>query len=375
MITISNPVLHTIILWILLFLLCIISSRKIPEKRSFLDWSSVLEIRWLATLWVVFAHIGYALTSGGEFLFPLSVYAWVAVDIFLFLSWYGATIDCLKNSFSPWTFFKKRVFRLLPYLWVALIIILLCDYFLLGRSYSFQEILFSFIGFFPEANLWNNINSPYWYLTLTFFYYLIFPFLFIKRFPIISAGVMYLLSWFLIYGFWGIQFDLELSSQIINLYKLHIWAFPLWMIVARIVSYKENIQKYFNEYVWNHTKSLLYRKIISPSLNAIILIFLAYFIYHTGIYSGVWKGNFMEQSYTLITAGLIFLFFWQKKFEIKFLSFIGLYSYEIYLLHWPILSRYFDFYNQVPASVATLGYFCIILALSFAMQKLVRKLL
>jgi peptidoglycan/LPS O-acetylase OafA/YrhL len=59
---------------------------------------------------------------------------------------------------------------------------------------------------------------------------------------------------------------------------------------------------------------------------------------------------------------------------ILFLIWLGIYSFEIYLLHWPLLSRYNFLFKFLPAGLATFLYLPILLGLAYLMNKLIDKL-
>jgi peptidoglycan/LPS O-acetylase OafA/YrhL len=65
----------------------------------------------------------------------------------------------------------------------------------------------------------------------------------------------------------------------------------------------------------------------------------------------------------------IIIFFIIKKFDIKIFYILGLYSYEIYLLHWPIMYHYDFLYKYTPAWFATPLYIIIFLGLGFLLKK------
>ena len=68
----------------------------------------------------------------------------------------------------------------------------------------------------------------------------------------------------------------------------------------------------------------------------------------------------------------IFLFLIKKR-ESKLFSLFGLYSYEIYLFHWPLMYQYDVLYKNLPAWIATIGYLCIFIGLGFLFKKLNKK--
>jgi peptidoglycan/LPS O-acetylase OafA/YrhL len=60
-----------------------------------------------------------------------------------------------------------------------------------------------------------------------------------------------------------------------------------------------------------------------------------------------------------------------KRFEIKALYWIGFFSYEIYLFHWPLMYRYYSLFKILPPWLAMLLYLPIFIVLGWLMQKLI----
>jgi peptidoglycan/LPS O-acetylase OafA/YrhL len=77
----------------------------------------------------------------------------------------------------------------------------------------------------------------------------------------------------------------------------------------------------------------------------------------------------IEQTISLITMFSIIFVFIAKNIEFKFFRIFGKYSYEIYLFHWPLLSRYDLFYKYLPASIATIIYLLEFILLAYLLQK------
>ena len=74
---------------------------------------------------------------------------------------------------------------------------------------------------------------------------------------------------------------------------------------------------------------------------------------------------------SLLACGALIILFLIKKYESRFLYWFGFYSYEIYLLHWPILSRFDLFYRFAPAWLATVLYLAFFIASAWVMQWLI----
>ncbi len=327
---------------------------------------TTMELKGFAILAVIFAHIGYYLAEDTRFLFPLSISAGVGVNLFLFLSGYGLTHSILHRPLSAWDFYKKRLSKLYIPLWATLILFPGLDWLVLGKSYSFTTIWQSFLGFFPKANLYESLDSPLWYFTLIIFYYLLYPLVFIRRAPVISAALQALIG----YGVTTFV-PLPVDEGVLGAYRVHIFAFPLGTVCAEL---------------WNGKTSWLQRgtqrvkefferpRMLSYALRAVCLAILASLFVHLSFHADIGAGPWIEQRTSLITMFILIGFFLLFPFKSKFLFWTGVFSYEIYLLHWPIVYRYGFLYQWMPAWIATLLYIFLFLGVGFVFQRIVNTL-
>ncbi|TSD06266.1 MAG: hypothetical protein Greene07147_125 [Parcubacteria group bacterium Greene0714_7] len=355
-IDILNSVSSTYIFAIVLFVGLLFSSKK-KESAELLPPMLSQELKGFAMLAIILAHIGYFLVSDHRFLFPLSIFAGVGVDLFLFLSGFGLAVSALKNKLLPKAFYLRHLPKLYVPFWIVLSVFFVADFLLLNNSYSWSYILQSFVGFFPHANLFTDINSPLWYLTFILFFYLIFPILFFKQRPLLSA--------LLIYGaVQGVMYaHLSILKNVEHLYVLHTIAFPLGVAVAGLY------QRYpkEREYVEGHIKKM------STWILIPIMIFLAGIFSYFAYFSGV--GTPTQQYISLLLTALLLILFILKPFRVGLLYLLGIYSYELYLIHWPLMSRYDILYQNLPAWLATALYIPLLLGLSWLLHKAVKTLL
>lgn len=357
----------------ILFLMLIIFARKKNTPLSF-DLSVTNEIKGIGIFMVIFAHIGYFLISDHRFLFPLSVGGGIGVNLFFFLSGYGLSVSGIKNSLSILDFYKKRIVKLFIPLWIILILFLLLDFLLLNRTYPISEVWHSFLGYFPAADIVKNINSPLWFITPVTIYYLLFPIIFNKKYLSVSGIILILGAYFLLTNNFILNFLISnnlFKADVLSLYRTHIWAFPLGMIAADLITNKSITQR-----IWNTSSAFFsnHRRILSI-IYVISLGFALYIACYTAIYSGVGKGEFKEQFFSLITSGAIVYIFIFNKLKFGLLSVIGMYSYEIYLIHWPILSRFDVFFKYLPPFLAVSLYLILFVFLGYAINKLVNLIL
>ena len=330
------------------------------------------DLKGLAILAVIFSHFGYFLASDHRFLYPLSIIAGVGVNLFLFLSGYGLVASSLKKKFGRLGESWRRLLKLFIPLWIILIVYFLLDYFFLDISYPAVYVIRSFFGLFLRADVFSDLNSPLWYFTLILFYYLAFHLVFIKKAPWLSALIIYWVSYWLLGGEAGYLKESEYLKDIIHLYKLHLLAFPLGMVFGNIYSsgLKNKLVNFYQPFIGYSGKLAFLKKTLYFLFIALLLFVAAY----TAVHSGVGEGPEVEERRSLITMAAIVILFIISRYQSKLFTIFGLYSYEIYLLHWPLASRYDIFFKMVPAWLAVILYLVLFLALAWILQKISKLL-
>jgi len=352
-ISISNPVQATWIFSLIFFATLIISVR--PRRLvGLFPPALTTELKGMAILMIVLSHIGYFLVSDHRFLWPLSIMAGVGVNLFLLLSGFGLAASSLQKDLTPWRFYKRRFLKLFTPFWLSLFVFLAADFFILGKSYSLIFIGKAILGIFTSADLYNDINSPLWYFTLILLYYLLFPWVFSKKRPWLAAITLFVAGDLLV------RWNPAFLDNVMYLYKVHIVAFPLGVLAAGIAA------KFPNTAILGQL-SKGWRAI---GYYLVMLVLLALFVY-ANINSGIGQSASKEQWMSMVAVLSISLVFMMKKREFRLFSWFGLYSYEIYLWHWPLLYRYNIFYGLVPAWLATILYLMLFVAIGWGAQKVV----
>jgi peptidoglycan/LPS O-acetylase OafA/YrhL len=368
-ISISNPVISTQIFLAIFAIALFLSIRKKKDPDLF-PLSLTQELKGLAILAVVFSHVGYFLSNDHRFLFPLSIIAGVGVDLFLFLSGFGLCISALRKNLSIREFYEKRLLKLFTPFWIVIIILFLLDYFLLHISRSPHYITKSLLGIFTNADLFQDVNSPFWFLTPLLFYYLLFPLVFFKKRPWLAAVIIYAVSYIIL------KFNLPVSWGVMNLYRLHYAAFPLGLAFASLYFQSNGLKlQIFNKNIINKLKQpSIFLKILKIAAYYIVMLALLYLICYTAYYSGVDQGPQKAQEISLITMSAILIFFMMKKFEIKTFGIFGVYAYEVYLIHWPMMSRFDIFFRFLPGWLAMSLYLLLFLGISYGLKKLMSQI-
>ena len=351
-ISVDNAQFQTIIFGIFFVFGQILSLRSTIAK-PFFGKSRTEELKGFAILAIIFSHIGYFLVSDHSFLYPFSILAGVGVNLFLFLSGFGLTLSALKDPLPVLDFYKKRLSKLFLPMWLVVILLISADFIFLNRSYSGLTIVQALLGFFPYADIFKSLDSPLWYFSLIFFYYLIFPLLFWKRFAYLCPLFLWLVAYLIL------KINLPINPDVLNLYRRHLIAFPLGVLFAYMYT-ANNL-----DFVRQQLKKIFLTNYLKYILATLALLIFAYF----SVNSGVDKGRNIEQTISVITMFSIVFIFTIKGFEVRLFNLFGKYSYAIYLIHWPILSRYGFIYQFIPGYLVTLLYLLIFLILGWGITK------
>ena len=353
---ITNPVIQTYIFSAILLVALLISLRK-RQDHEFFPIAVSQELKGFAILTVVFAHVAYALVSDSKFLDPLSTMAGVGVNLFLILSGYGLIISSLKKPSSVWQFYKYRLAKLYVPFWIFLIIFFALDFFVLHLNYGLAYMVQAFFGFFGRANLYLDVNAPFWYFSWIVMYYLIFPWLLIRKAPWLSAIFIYALTYLVLF------IQPHVIDNVAHLYRVHLIAFPLGVFLGWLFNYsvgfgrlKEKLKAGKN--LWLQIGSSI-----------LLIVGILYFAKH----SGVGEKPIIEEVISIITSLLLIALFLIKRIEIKTFYWIGLFSYEIYMFHWPLMYRYDFLFKYLPAWLALSLYILVFIGIGWLFKLVLEK--
>ncbi len=338
----------------------ILTAKKDPNPHV-MNHSHTNELKGMAILMVIFSHIGYFLFSDHKTLYPLSVAGGVGVNIFLFLSGFGLSRSENRLKKTVLEFYKRRLKSIFVPMWVVLITFLILDHYLLSRSYSLLTILQNILGFFPDSSIDASINSPLWYFTLILFYYLLFPLVYRKEKPVISAILVLLL------GYVMVNISLPVTKDVLKLYKLHLFAFPFGILFAYVFNNKHALE------LKNKIKIMKFGAHKVTLLRFLLIFLLTIIFAYTSINSDVGEKIISEALMSMITMASLVSIILLMKIQSNLLIILGKYSYEIYLIQWPLMYRYDLFYKYTPPFLGTLLYIAVFLLIGFIMKIVIRK--
>ena len=248
-------------------------------------------------------------------------------------------------------------------MWLTLLLILLIDFFKFGKTYGTPTVLQNFFGFFPNSDIDSAINSPFWYFTLILFYYLIFPLVYRREKPILS------ILFIMVVNFIMLNINLPVSVDVLKLYKLHSLAFPLGMAFAHLDRGKFGLR------INNYLNRLSPNKLLISVVRYTLIFLLAGLFLYTSIHSNIGEGVVAEQMASLITMAALIIILLLKDFQSGFLITLGKYSYEIYLIQWPILYRYDFIYKFTPAFLGTILYILFFIFIGYILNKISKKII
>ena len=367
-ITITNVPESNMIVIAVLIAVLFLTFRKSKHTEIF-PISVTQELKGLGILTVVFAHFAYMLVTNAEFLFPLSIIAGVGVDLFLFMSGYGLSVGMLKRPMPVLDFYKRRLIKIFIPFWIALIFIFAADAIFLQINYPVPYMIQSFLGWFPTAIGFDDVNSPFWYITWMIMFYALYPIVFSTKRPWLSALILAVIATLL-----GVYNPLDMGDN--WLHRLHTLAFPLGIVAAWLLMEtkdKENkLVTTLKNFRNNASNSMIHYVII-----VVMLAIVVYMSLHTTanhwpkLTALLGKGYFVDQFTSLVIMFAFIVIFSLKKFDNKFLSIYGLYSFEVYLIHWPLIGRYDIFFSYMPAWAAVLAWLVAFILISIVLQKMV----
>ena len=366
-ITLTDDIYQTNLIVIAVLIAVVLFTFKRAKHTDLFPVSVTQELKGLGILTVVFAHFAYMLVTNADFLFPLSIIAGVGVDLFLFMSGYGLTVGMLKKPLPIFEFYKRRVIKIFIPFWVAIILIFAANAIFLDIHYTVPYMIQSLLGWFPTAEGFNDVNSPFWYITWMMMFYILFPLVFSTKRPWLSAIILSVIATLI-----GVYNPLEMGDN--WLHRLHTVAFSLGIIFAWLLfetKDKENKLVKVLKHFRNESKFMPYVVI------ALMLAVVVYMSLHTTanhwptLTAILGKGYFVDQLTSIIIMFAFIVIFSLKRFDNRFLSIYGLYSFEVYLIHWPLMGRYDVFFDILPAWAAVVAWMVTFILVSWLLQKII----
>jgi peptidoglycan/LPS O-acetylase OafA/YrhL len=315
------------------------------------------EIMGIAILWIVLYHSSIDFGSKSYSILPsaIKLIGYGGVDLFFFLSGFGLVFGWLKQEYKVSDFYKKRLLRIVPTYWVALLISLLPSLILI-KDFKSREFMADILGLgFLTSKSYN-----FWFVPAIIICYLVFPFLFyfVNRFAAKKKLLNNFFSMLCLATF--LPLIICAIASLTNKYQLLIFFVRLPSFIIGILigySYFENKVEDSQDLGMNNLNIAV---ILITSAGALIAIKS---LIHDAVswrYGVLWYPFvFLTFPLCLVIAYLfdrfnsLFLKFFGFRIIKKFLTFCGSYSFEIYLSHCLV----FKFENVFISSNTLLGFY------------------
>lgn len=268
------------------------------------------ELKGLALILIIFYHaigiLGWTNSLQGQ----------LGVDIFLILS--GVTLALGPAAREPLgTFFRRRFLRIFPAYWLALALFLALDYFLRGIVHSAPRVWFHVTGlhaFSREINFW-GINDSLWFIALIVPLYVTFAFA--RRILDHPADILGL--------------GLLLTVIVCAAYLATGNTGALTHLGVRLPSF-------FVGLVIGHALTAPQFSLRPTPLLAVGAVSLAYLTLNHGLnFFGIFAALAVSTAYLALRSTLPASLL---PATTRPLAWLGLYSYEIYLFHQPLIREY-----------------------------------
>jgi len=268
------------------------------------------ELKGLALILVVFYHLT------GILGWTNSLQGQLGVDVFLILS--GVTLALGSAAREPLgTFFRRRFLRIFPSYWLALALFLALDYFLRGLVHSAPRVWLHVTGlhaFSHEINFW-GINDSLWFIALIVPLYATFAFArrWLDR-PADILGLGFLLTAFVC----SVYLATGNTGALTHL-GVRVPSFFFGLVIGRALTAPQ---------IALQPTPLL-------AVGAVALTYLA--LNHGLNFFGIFAALAVISAYLALRSILLAAL---SPTATRPLAWLGLYSYEIYLFHQPLIREY-----------------------------------
>lgn len=318
-------------------------------------------IRALAVTSVVLFHAYPSFVRGG----------FAGVDVFFVISGFLITSimlqDFNENKFSFLNFYTKRIKRIFPTLIFVLISVLFMGQFILfsdelnslskhvmgGAGFISNFILWNESGYFDSAvnkkpllHLWSLAIEEQFYLTWPVTLFLLWKY----RINVFTATLLIAITSFIL-NVKGIK-----SDAIATFYSTHtrIWEIMVGGLLAHLWRDKErfkplmlNLNNLLNKIIFHTQNSENTLKNFISIVGFVTIIGCMFFLKER-FFPG-WKALIPVLGTSLLIAAGPTAFINRLFLSNRFMVWIGLISYPLYLWHWPLISFLYIYFGETPS--------------------------
>jgi peptidoglycan/LPS O-acetylase OafA/YrhL len=334
---------------------------SITKKGTiFLDIFQTEQLKGVAILLVIIGHLWVHVICPGD----VPVLGGYAVSLFLILSGFGLTLSVKNKPLILANFIRKKILKIMVPYWIITVTIIFLDYMLLHKTYSFSSILFTLFGMNFTKNLM-SMDYSRWYISLLLINY--------AAFILVNHYLNYL-------GPLKCIFAIAIVIAVLRVFKVfplgsidQIFAFPLGCLIARYYSL-----------VFQVLTKRRFRYAISISI--ILCIGVTFIVRSYGIQPGETSlaGKiallFLNSANSMLfCALLIIISMWigDCGYISRFCLFTGTISYELYLIHGPLLIKYNPIIRLFPVDfipISFIVFLALIMFCSFIFHSIIKTI-
>lgn len=258
----------------------------------------------LAIFWIFFYHTGIDIPGLRE-LFALG---WMGVDIFFFVSGYGLCASLTKRS-STKSFYIRRINRIIPTWWLILAVMAIVG--TIASLKGFPKSASDYFYWFTGLGWWTGNCNFEWYIPTLIIFYILAPLFsrMSKKYLAISIGITIIAAVML--GYFHLFQHVYMSYSRIPIY------------ITGFLLYKIHAQR----------ASIPLKKVIYISVPGAIIFLLGMYVRLSDLTWGLTIARVSIPLFIVPMLWLISLLIKKCKPLESVLSFLGLISLEIYLLH------------------------------------------
>lgn len=324
------------------------------QKKSFRE--DINGLRAIAVLSVLLFHFKSSYLPGG----------FAGVDVFFVISGFLMTSIIFRgiesNTFSIIEFLKSRAKRIVPALMLVIGIVLAVGY------VAFDPSSYKIVGKHAVAsllfisNIIYNRESGYfdvdshdklflhtWSLSVEWQFYIIYPIVLVVLSKIISTENIKKIIWVSFFVFLLISIYESSTNKSSSYFLLYSRAWE--MIIGGIA------------YIYPLNNKIKHRRIIE--IIGISLIIISFFVFSS---SSIWPGY---NALLPVVGAYVCILSNNKKSILSFkpIQYIGLWSYSIYLFHWPVMVVM----NKFNITMSLSLYLLLTISISFLSYQLIEK--
>lgn len=364
----DQPVFGMLVVYAALALVGLITMKRRPGQ-SFLDISQTGQMRGLAILMIVCGHVN-RISAGGVRVPNLAAFG---VAVFLFSSGYGLAASTGEARPGFVEFFRKRLSRIFALYWLVAALAAVADYCVTGLHYGTAGAVGTVLGinFFHATD---HIDSTRWFVTYIILMYVFF-------FAAVRPGGTPAARVRRLFGI-SLVFDLLVAAASGPLTQVMFMGMVRHLLMYSLVFPAGCLVYVYRDKIEAALRGIGRRRAAGPAVVAAIVMFAAKVLLAAPmaavlnresigpvvVEAVLWQPVFAVFIAVLLVGASALA---RSGLSSGFLMFAGAVSYEMYLLHSVLMSRYDFFLFRTPFPVLFLVFLAALMGVGWGSKILI----